>query len=122
MILLISIPAFSNSKKNNSFSLMLVKAEVNTDVISPKDEIILSATWQNVGDRAAEIPLKCFMELELGYQRSFENTPKNHRFIWDPMPSMFTSRKAAPFSPMASPLIAPVTVALPLKFKIPSLL
>ena len=87
LILLISIPAFSNSDKG--FSLMLVKAEVNSDVLSPSDEFILTATWQNVGDRASEVPLKCFMELEFGYQRSMENTKKDHRFIWEPMPSMY---------------------------------
>ena len=76
----------AGSDNPSGFKPMLLKVEVSANVGVPGDEIIITAWWQNTGSVVAEQRYHCFIEMELGHQRTTEITEKVNRFIWDPMP------------------------------------
>ena len=83
-------PVFAETLKQyaiESFQPVLLKAEISSDLFQPSDTVYVTCWFQNVGDRASEIPLQCFAELSFGHQRILENTRKYHRFYWDPYPA-----------------------------------
>jgi len=74
-------------KNDDTFQAALLRAEISSDLFQPTDIMLVTCWFRNVGNQASENPLKCFAELSFGHQRILENTPKYHRYYWDPYPS-----------------------------------
>lgn len=78
----------AGAKERQSFIPALLKADVSTDLMQSGDELLVTAWWQNVGQRPATTPGICFLDLEFGYQRIMEHQQRTHRITWDPYPAM----------------------------------
>ena len=76
------------SASKERFVPCLLKVDVSANHLSPSDTLWVTACWQNRGDRPAERPLHCFMEMEFGYQRIPETQERHHRIIWEPQPGL----------------------------------
>ncbi|NLU40633.1 MAG: hypothetical protein GXX08_00325 [Firmicutes bacterium] len=66
----------------------LLRVEVSTDLMMSGDELLVTAWWQNAGQKPATTRGICFLDLEFGYQRIMEHQQKTHRITWDPYPPM----------------------------------